>query len=69
MDAEEFEREMHLWREAEDSARRAEERLRQLGQVANDPRVAGLSREAAALRRKADEILAALVRKAAPPAG
>jgi hypothetical protein len=57
----EFEQRMHAWRDAENAAGQAEERLRAIGQAGSDPRMALLVQEASELRTTADRLLAALV--------
>ncbi|HEY1229290.1 MAG TPA: hypothetical protein VGF26_18430 [Ramlibacter sp.] len=57
----EFEQRMHDWRDAENAAAQAEERVRSVGQAAADPRMAQLLQQARELRAKADGELAAIV--------
>lgn len=52
---------MHEWRDAENTAAQAEERVRKVGQAATDPRMALLLQAARDLRAKADAQLAAIV--------
>lgn len=52
---------LKAWRDADREAARVEAELRDLGQGAQDPRVAGLHRQAQALRQQADGMLAELV--------
>jgi hypothetical protein len=57
----EFEQRMHAWRDAENAAGQAEERVRNVGQAGSDPRMALMIKEASDLRATADRMLAALV--------
>jgi hypothetical protein len=56
-----FEQRMHEWRDSENAAALAEDRLRRAGHAASDPRMAQLGLEARDLRARADGLLAALV--------
>lgn len=57
----EFEQRMHEWRDSENLAAQAEERVRSVGQAAADPRMAQLLQQARELRAKADAQLAAIM--------
>jgi len=61
MTKDQFEQRMQAWRDAESAAKGAKEELRNLGQAANDPRLAAMYRAAAALQRAADDLLSALI--------
>lgn len=61
MTRDEFEQRMHEWRDAENAAAQAEERVRSVGQAASDPRMMQVLQEARDLRAKADGQLAAIV--------
>jgi len=61
VDRDDFEGRMHAWRDAENAAVQAEDKVRQIGQAGSDPRVAQLVLDARKLRRTADDLLAALV--------
>ncbi|MFL6692607.1 MAG: hypothetical protein ACJ8GO_06570 [Ramlibacter sp.] len=61
MARDDFEGRMHAWRDAENAAVQAEDKVRQIGQAGSDPRVAQLVLDARKLRRTADDLLAALV--------
>ncbi|MGZ5776658.1 hypothetical protein [Ramlibacter sp.] len=66
MTKDEFERRMQEWRDADQAARQAKEELQSLGQAANDPRLAAMYRDAAALQRAADALLSALIANLKP---
>jgi len=57
----EFEQRMHEWRDAENAAAQAEERVRSAGQAAADPRMALLLQEARDRRVKADGLLTSIM--------
>lgn len=61
MNRDEFERRMHEWRDAENAAAQAEERVRSVGQAASDPRMVQWLQQARDLRTKADGQLASIV--------
>lgn len=56
-----FEQRMHAWRDAENAACAAEDKLRQVGQAASDPAMMQLVLQARDLRASADAMLSALV--------
>ncbi|MGZ5271401.1 MAG: hypothetical protein ACXWC6_12355 [Ramlibacter sp.] len=66
MTKDEFERRMQEWRDADQAARQAKEELQSLGQAANDPRLAAMYRDAAALQGAADALLSALIANLKP---
>ena len=61
VDRDDFEGRMHAWRDAENAAVQAEDKVRQIGQAGSDPRTAQLVLDARKLRGTADGLLAALV--------
>lgn len=61
MDKDEFDRRMTAWHQSERAAMLAEHAMHRVGQAGNSPELAHLALEAADLRRKADELLAALL--------
>jgi hypothetical protein len=61
LNRDDFEQRMHEWRDSENAAALAEDRLRRAGEDTNDPRMAQLGSEARELRARADGLLAALV--------
>jgi len=63
MTPEEFERRLREWKEAERAAIQAEEAVKRIGQGASDPRISEVYANARELRRKADTLIADLIRQ------